>query len=153
MNGQGNTSVLDRLRKAGDAARPLLDQINKGLAEAEKRLRACQPVTSVWTSYRDEPEDPTCPDACHYIHYCIGLAKHEDEWRLCCGSTHDGYPELDVAGIEPVTQKSRSERIEVADCLAKWLPELQERMAKEAEDLVSRAKNALVKMTAGLGQI
>jgi|GEM_PF-4460213 len=153
VNGQGNTSVADRLHKAKQALSPVLDQINQGFAEAEKRLRALHPVKEVWFSYRSEPTDPYRPDACYCINYCIGVSKHKGEWRLCCGTTHDDWPDLDVAGVEPVTEMSRWVRVEVAASLPKWFPELQERIAKETEDFLPKAKNALGKMMAGLGQI
>jgi hypothetical protein len=153
INGQGNTSVADRLHKVKQALSPVLDQINQGFAEAEKRLRALQPVEAVWFTYRSEPTDPTQPNQCYNINYCIGIAKQEDEWRLCCGTTHDGFPDFDVAGVEPVTATSRWVRVEVAASLPEWLPELQERIAKDAEDFLPKAKNALEKMMAGLGQI
>jgi hypothetical protein len=140
------------LRKASDAARPILDQINKGLLAAEKRLRACQPVTEAWYSYRSEPADPSRPDE-YCINYCIGIAKHNGEWRLCCGTTHDGFPEMDVAGVETASEQSRWVRVELAEHLPKWFPDLQERIVQDAEEFVPRAKNALANMLAGLGQI
>jgi hypothetical protein len=81
------------------------------------------------------------------------MAKHNGEWRLCCGTTHDGFPEMDVAGVEPASEQSRSVRVELADCLPKWFPELQERIAKEAEEFVPRARKALANMLAALGEI
>jgi len=81
------------------------------------------------------------------------MAKQKGEWRLCCGTTHDGFPEMDVVGVEPASEQSRSVRVELADCLPKWFPDLQERIAKEAEEFVPRAKIALAKMLAGLGEI
>ena len=153
VNGHPNSSVADRARKANDGARPILDQINKGFAEAEKRLRALQPVTDAWVAYRSEPEDPMRPDACYHIHYCVGIAKYKGEWRLCCGAMHDGCPDEEVAGVEPVSEKSRFDRVEVAEELPKWFPKLQERIAKAAEDFLPKATNALTRMTAGLGQI
>jgi hypothetical protein len=142
------------MHKAKQALSPVLDQINQGFAEAEKRLRALQPLKDAWFSYRSEPTDPTQPpDECYYINYCIGVAKHNGEWRLCCGTTHDACPELDVAGVEPVTETSRWVRVEVASSLPQWFPELEERVAKTAEDFLPKAKNALARMTAGLGQI
>jgi hypothetical protein len=153
VNGQGNLSAANRQHKAIQALSPVLDQINQGFAEAEKRLRALHPIRDVWFSYRSEPTDPCQPDACDHINYCIGVAKYKGEWRLCCGTTHDGYPQLDVAGVEPVTETSRWVRVEVAASLPEWFPEIQERIAKAAEDFVPKAKNALEKMIAGLGQI
>jgi hypothetical protein len=153
VNGQGNTSVADRLKKAKQALSPVLDQINQGFVEAEKRLRSLQPVRDVWFAYRSEPTDPSQPDACWHLHYCVGIAKYQGAWRLCSGTEHDGFPEMDVAGVEPVTDASRWVRVEVADALPEWFPALQEKMAKSAEDFLPKAKNALGKMIAGLGQI
>jgi hypothetical protein len=151
-NGQANTSA-GRLHKAKQALSPVLDQINQGLVEAEKRLRALQPVRDAWVPYSSEPDDPTQPDNCYHINYCIGIAKHSGEWRLCCGTTHDGYPEMDVRGVEPISETSRSVRVKVAAELASWLPKLREQVVEATESFLSEAKDALDKMLSGLGQI
>jgi hypothetical protein len=146
-------SLADRLDTAKRALGPVLDQINQGFAEAEKRLRALQPVEGVWFRYRSEPADPNAPVGVDYcINYLIGIAKHDGEWRLCWGTTHDGFPEMDVAGIQPVSELSRWERVDLAALLPEWFPDLQERIVKETEGFLPKAKNALAKMMAELGQ-
>jgi hypothetical protein len=153
VNGSAKVSVLERACRASDAVSSILDQINQGLTKAEKRLRALHPVKDAWTCYRSEPTDPSRPDSCPCIYYQIGLSKHNGEWRLCCGTTHDDYPDEEVAGVEPVNEQSRWVRVEVAEKLPKWFPDLQEQIASTSEDFVPRAKDALAKMMAGLGQI
>jgi hypothetical protein len=152
VNGQANTSVADRVRKASDAIRPVLDQINKGFAEAEKRLRALHPVRDIWFCYLSIADDPMHPDCPPYVHYCIGIAKHQGEWRLCWGTDHD-CNDGGVLGVQPVADTSRRVRVEVAKELSRWFPELQERIAKAEEDFLPEAKEALANMMAGLGQI
>lgn len=153
VNGQGNTSTSDRLTKANQTLAPLLDQINQAFAEAEKRLRASHPVKDEWFTYRSVPEDPFNPNACYHIYHCIGVAKHKGEWRLCCGTDYECRRELDIEAEGPVTEMSRWVRVEVAASLPEWFPALQERIANATENFVAKAKDALEKMMAGLGQI
>lgn len=150
-NGRENTSS-QRLQKANQQLYPLLDQINEGFSQAEKRLKVLNPVKDEWVTYRSELDDPMNPDQCYCLNYCIGIAKVKGEWRLCCGTTHDGCPELEVQSVEPVSDMSRWVRVEVAAQLPQWFPELQERVTRTTEEFVENAQKALEKMLAGLNR-
>jgi hypothetical protein len=143
--GQG---FLERNRKAVAAASPILDRINQKIAEAEKSLKALQPETAVWTSYRSEPADWQRPDE-YQVHMCLGFMLHKGQWRLCHGYYHDCEPGPE--DWKPLAEAGRRVRLRVAARFPTLFYELQERIVKDNEACEAEAQKALEKMIIALG--
>jgi hypothetical protein len=152
VNGQEKKSKSERFVKAKQVLLPVLDQINQRFSVVEKRLKDLQPVNAAWAQYKSEPTDPYHPDFCYHITYCVGVAKHNGEWRICHGVFDDGQPE-DPGHVEPISETSRWVRVEVASSLPEWLPKLEERIIQGTEEFVPRAEKALAAMMLGLQEI
>jgi len=138
---KNDKSLADRQRKATEEVAGIMDQINKLLAEAEKKLKALQPTADVSLSYSSDSQDNRVES-----HRCIGFVKYQGAWRIC----HSSYDEDTVSGDctnqtawIPLADCPRWLRVEVACLFPEKLPELQQEIVKTAEDFVPKARKAL----------
>jgi hypothetical protein len=124
-------TLEQRNKQAEQALATRYDALNQHFAQAELLLKSLKPPHDVWVEYAHSGDEGS-----GRYWELLGIAKHQNKWRLCHAYDHDFEDRSDSV---PVVECP----IEIRIRAAKLVRQLRERIVKAKEDFVPTVDEAI----------
>lgn len=134
-----------RKKQVVEALSKRYKELNKLWEDAEKDLKQIPIPVDVSFCYKSVSADPPDEPRGEEIHDYLGFVRSKGGWRICYGSSHDGFPQYEI-DWKPITESGVDLRLEAVPHIGK----LRELVLKVAEECVPKLDEAIAALRSTL---